>query len=379
MKLNLIEPIRLKAVEKYNQDDLYIASLDPLSADEHLTLVPTLNENKDTIALVLMLVDILPSMPTASTFDFYQAGAAMRDIGILLGSLKRHGVEPVNVIPELEDKLNLLGRITNLPPRDTLIHYTVWNPAGDRHRTYTGTQDEKHLIESVKMAMHPLLQAIFYLTDLHAMPLQSPEFIATCDKAADSFEAMIKGIVHARRNISPAYFAQELRFYYDPILLNEKMYLGPGAVEMPVFVFDHILWSANCDDPMYKEFKGTYVPYIQEYVRAVYHEFLYQDSLVTKVSKSLLGDESYMAEKLQSAKALIRLFNLLKSFRMPHKKLADEAYAQKTQKEDENRKKGSGGYEPEILQHILKLNLQYLNQLEESIVTYSLRKPYRSI
>jgi hypothetical protein len=374
MKLHYSEPAHFHSVEKYNRDDLYIASLDTLSADEYVTLVPSLNEKKDTIALVLMLVDILPSMPTAATFDFYQAGAAMRDIGILLGSLKRHGVEPVNVIPELEDKLNLLGHITHLPPRDTLIHYTVWNPAGERHRTYTGTQDEKYLIESVKMAMNPLIQAIFYLKELHTIPLHSPDFVVTCEKVAEHFDAMVKGIVHARRSISPMYFAQELRFYYDPILLNDKMYLGPGAVEMPVFVFDHLLWSANCEDVQYKEFKNTYVPYIQDYVRNTYFDFLHQDSLVTKVSK-VLANEPFMAEKLTSAKALIRLFNLLKSFRMPHKKLADEAYAQSAQKEEEHRKKGSGGYEPEILQHILKLNLHYLTQLEENILQYSLHQP----
>lgn len=374
MKLSTVEPIHIKSVERYNRDDQYIASLDPLDGDGALTRVPLLNEKKDTIALVLMLVDLLPSIPTAETFDFYQAGAAMRDIGILLGSLKRHGVEPVNVIPELEDKLNLLGKRTHLPPRDTLIHYTIWNPVGERQRTYTGTQDEKFLIESVYMAMNPLIHAIFYLKQLHTIPLQSPVFAEVCDKVAEHFEAMVKGVVNARRNVSPSYFAQELRFYYDPILLNDRMYLGPGAVEMPVFVFDHLLWSANCQDAMYKEFKNTYVPYIQDYVRDVYHEFLYQDSLVAKAIKSLHANEPYKAEKLHGAKSIIRLFNLLKSFRMPHKKLAEEAYAQNVQKEEDHRKKGSGGYEPEILQHILKLNLQSLAKLEESILTYSFRR-----
>lgn len=360
--VNLISP---PLVRTQNREDAYIAGLDPLSADASMQLLPTLNEQRDTVALVLMLVDLLPYMSVARGFDAFQANAAMRDLGMLLGSLKRHGVEPVNVIPDLEDKLNLLSSITSLPPRDTLLHYTVWNPQSWRLRTYTGSEDERQLIRSVQLSMSPLISAIYYLQELHFIAIDSQEFSFKCEQVIEQYSGMVTGIVHAKRKVSPSVFATELRFYFDPIILNERVYLGPGAVEMPVFVFDHLLWGSDCLDATYKEFKNTYVPYVEAHIRQIYEDFTDLESLVTKVVNAI-GKRDYTSRHHmhQSVKSLIRLFNVLKSFRMPHKKLAEEAY---TENEGKKREKGSGGYEPQILSHLLKLTTFHLSKLEESI------------
>jgi monodechloroaminopyrrolnitrin synthase len=353
-------------LSRQNREDAYIASLDPLPADEPMSLLPVLNRKEDTIALVLMLVDILPYMSAAEAFDSYQANAAIRDIGFLLGSLKRHKIEPVNVIPDLEEKLNVLAGKTNLPPRDTLLHYTVWNPPGIRQRTYTGRADESHLIQSVRLAMNPLVAAIYDLQDLHAVPVDSLDFVSLCEKVTANYAQMVTGIVHAKRNVSPQVFAQDLRFYFDPVLLNGTEYLGPGAVEMPVFVFDHLLWGSDCTDEMYNEFKTTYLPYIHPHVLRVYQHFVGRESMVSKVVRGVNEQRfSSPANALASVKALIRLFTQLKSFRMPHKKLADEAYAHSDTKQ---REKGSGGYEPQILAYLLQLTVEHLMKLEECLL-----------
>ncbi|MFP3335605.1 DUF1864 family protein, partial [Pseudomonas sp. SIMBA_064] len=78
-----------------------------------------------------------------SGWGFVEAAAAMRDIGFFLGSLKRHGHEPADAVPGLEPVLLDLARATDLPPRETLLHVTVWNPAAaDAQRSYTGLPDE---------------------------------------------------------------------------------------------------------------------------------------------------------------------------------------------------------------------------------------------
>lgn len=350
-----------------------MASLDPLSADEVMRQLPEWNRQRDTIALVLALVDLLPSMRTAESFDFSQANAAMRDIGMFLGSLKRHAVEPVNVIPELEEKLNLLADKTHLPPRDTLIHYTIWNPDGERIRSYTGTADEAHLIQSVKVAMHPLFTAIYQLKDLYDTPLSSPDFSFLSERIAENFEAMVTGIVHAKRNVSPQYFAQELRFYFDPITLNDREYLGPGAVEMPVFVFDHILWGCDCPDSVYTTFKNSYVPYVQAAMRDVYNTFTGCPSLIRKVCAELLAARRYDARIHASAKSLLKIHQLMKSFRMPHKKLAEAAYDHGNP--GEHRTQGSGGYAPDILDHLIRLTAERFQELDECIRVYTARNP----
>lgn len=378
MSLQVIDFYKQHIYQNQTREDLYIASLDPLAIDDIIKTLPKLNEQKDTIALVLMLVDMLPYTATAANFDCYQACAAMRDIGILLGSLKRHKVEPVNVIPDLEEKLNLLASKTSLPPRDTLLHYTVWNPQGERLRTYTGSADEKQLIESVRIAMQPLIMAIYYLKTLHVIPINLLEFNVICEQVLIYFSQMVKGVVHAKKNVSPHYFAQELRFYFDPIILNQREYLGPGAVEMPVFVFDHLLWGADCKDEAYVDFKYTYLPYIQNHVRDIFKEFEGKESLVTKLVNSLQG-EPFNENVVLSAKALLKLFTMLKSFRMPHKKLADEAYAHSKMASDtphsvsadkEARTKGSGGYSPQILDYILQLTLENNDKVESSLNAY---------
>ncbi len=369
-----VETLKLPA-----QENAYIASLDPLQADMMLRRLPLFNENKDTIELVLMLVDMLPSMPYAETFDAYQANAAIRDIGFLLGSLKRHHVEPVNVIPELEDKMNLLAGKTNLPPRDTLLHYTVWNPTDYRRRTYTGTEDEKCLIDSVVVAMEPLVSSIILLNQLHQTSLHSPDFKEICREIYVLFEKVIEGVVLARRKVSPSYFANELRFYFDPITLNEREYLGPGAVEMPMFVFDHLLWSSDCTDQEYNTFKETYVPYIHTRMRAIYHEFKGTHSLVSKACQLVEGKTDFQPAVLESLKSLAACCRLLKSFRMPHKKIAEEAYAHAKvesvpdREVQEQRTHGSGGYSTDILSHILMLTNQQITALEKSIFIYQIK------
>lgn len=365
MSVSLVKLVSPPLVLTHNREDAYTAGLDPLSADPSMQLLPTLNEQRDTVALVLMLVDLLPYMSVARGFDVFEANAAMRDLGMLLGSLKRHGVEPVNVIPDLEDKLNLLSSITSLPPRDTLLHYTVWNPQSWRLRTYTGSEDERQLIKSVQLSMGPLKSAIYNLQELHFISIDSQEFSLKCEQVIEQYSGMVTGIVHAKRKVSPSVFATELRFYFDPITLNEQVYLGPGAVEMPVFVFDHLLWGSDCQDATYKEFKTTYVPYVEAHIRQIYADFVDTESLVTKVVKAIAKREyTSRQDMLQSVKSLIRLFTVLKSFRMPHKKLAEEAY---TESEGKKREKGSGGYEPQILSHLLKLTISHLSKLEETI------------
>lgn len=346
--------------------DNYISSLDPLNADSKLKLLPALNKSGNTKEMIKLLSDILPTVTEAAQLDYFNAVAAMRDIGMLLGSLKRHGTEPENVVDELETKLKILGEKTDLPPRDTLIHYTSWNPDGERLRSYTGTDDEKHLIESVKIAMSPLVQAIKDLRELYFISPQSEEFPSACEKVKANLEKMVKAIVHAKKNVSTYYFATELRLYFDPITLNGKEFLGPGAVEMPLFVFDHLLWGADCFEEEYIQFKNTYLPYVLPEMRVIFNEFTGSKSLLNKIAFELAQTNNFDQNILQSVKKIKELCLLLKSFRMPHKKMADESYNY----EENNRQKGSGGYATDILAYIIKINFERIDAFEKSVQRY---------
>lgn len=332
------------------QNDQQITQLDPLNADELLQNLPVFNAENDTVALVDLLRWLLPSPAVARAMSCEEACAAMRDIGIMLGSLKKHGIEPEEAVPALSVVLPLLGSISNFPPRDTLLHYTIWNPADDRMRTYTGTEDEKNLIRSVQMAIPPLEMALQSLMQLCGQPIHSDDFHQLSKKVSSSLEGLIEGVVYARRNVSTLYFAQEMRLYYDPIRLNGETYLGPGAVEMPVFVFDHLFWSADCTDAEYTAFKKSYLPYVRPIWRTVYEAYAHQPSLVSHLQAAL--DAGTCLHPIAALKEIVTISNRLKSFRMPHRKLAEEAYAHQS---GGHRNHGSGGYEPDILLRIINL------------------------
>lgn len=368
----------LKSTTNENE---WIASLDPLGADDVMALVPRMNVDKDVKGLASLAALIMPTEADLRALGYHEANAATRDIGILLGSLKRHGIEPHTAVDGLSDKMLLLAAKTFLPPRDTLLHYTIWNPAGGRRRTYTGTSDEMHLIDSVVMAMDPLVAAIRLLGDLHHTSLHAEVFKELCEKVTNCFQKVVDGIVLARRKLCLSYFSSELRLYFDPITLDGREYLGPGAVEMPMFVFDHLLWSSDCEDPEYAVFKNTYLPYVHPEMRWIYLEFDAKDSLLGKCLKNIV-EEGMVFDPVvcESLRALRLCFQQLKSFRMPHRKVAEEAYEHVNGQghapeasHNEYRHKGSGGYSPGILSHIVGLTNTKIAKLDECIALYQLR------
>ncbi|RAV99765.1 monodechloroaminopyrrolnitrin synthase PrnB family protein [Pseudochryseolinea flava] len=328
-----------------------IQSLDPLNFDNALPVLHALNREGNTHEIIQLLYRHLPVPDRLDGFGYEEAIASMRDLGIFIGILKKHGIEPVDVLPELEYVLLVLMVKTGLPPRDTLIHYTAWNPSNERIRTYTGLEDEKQLIESVKIAYPSLLDAINLLDKTHSIALNDPSFADHCTTIREMLEGMVRGIVLAKRKVSPEVFANELRFYYDAIKVDyNNKYMGPGAVEMPMFLIDHLLWSCDCDDQVYTEFKKGYLSYNLPVVREIYDRYENKPSLAARMAQALATNSSL--EVFNNALALADLFTVLKSFRMPHKKVAESAYQHQ---DDKHHQKGSGGYATDILQHIIDL------------------------
>ncbi|WP_224994510.1 monodechloroaminopyrrolnitrin synthase PrnB family protein [Cesiribacter sp. SM1] len=369
MMLQSLNSSSISIDQRQQKEDEYICSLDPLNADAVVKQIPAFNMDKNVEKLTSACYSLLPHPDRLESFDYYESVAAMRDLGFFLGSMKRHGVEPVEAVPELDYVLDVLGSKTNLPPRDTLLHYTSWNPVGFRRRTYTGTPDEDNLIQSVSMAMTPLIKAIFALEAMHSIRPDMPAFAACAKEAAGAFEGMIAGIVHTRKHVSVSYFAHELRLYFDPIHLHGKVYLGPGAVEMPMFVYDHLLWSSSNNDPAYVSFKETYLPYILPYLRDTYTAHCYKPSLLDIFGKFMLESELQQEEVWQAIREFRNLLNFLKSFRMPHKKIADNAYKAANGGEQQ-RTHGSGGYTPDILEVVLHHMKNAVADFENAVKYY---------
>ena len=329
-----------------------VAACDPLQARAHVLQLPSLNRKKDVPGIVGLLREFLPAGGVPSGWGFVEAAAAMRDIGFVLGSLKRHGHEPVDAVPGLEPVLLDLARVTDLPPRETLLHVTVWNPAAaDAQRSYTGLPDEAHLLESVRISMAALEAAIALTVELSDEPLRSPAFAEKCDELAAYLQKMVESIVYAYRYISPQVFYDELRPFYDPIRVGGQSYLGPGAVEMPLFVLEHVLWGSQSDHQAYREFKETYLPYVLPAFRAIYARFAERPSLIDRALGEAHAREARGERVEAGLAALDRVFEVLLRFRAPHRNLAERVY----EAGRSGPAIGSGGYAPAMLGDLLEL------------------------
>lgn len=109
-----------------------VGDLDPLRADAICAAIPAMNAQADVSALECALRSLIPTEARIGEFSIPECLAAMRDLGLCLGSLKRHGVEPIAAVPQVEAPLVRLSRRTEMVPRDTVYHYGPWNPAGRR-------------------------------------------------------------------------------------------------------------------------------------------------------------------------------------------------------------------------------------------------------
>ncbi|MEP2772817.1 MAG: monodechloroaminopyrrolnitrin synthase PrnB family protein [Fulvivirga sp.] len=351
-------------LKRQHLEDLKIANADPLGVDEIIQWVPKLNQGNNVGQLIRDLYRSLPVPKKLAKFNYYESQAAMRDIGIYLGSIRKYGLEPVSEVPELDFVLGELSEKTDMPPRDTLLHYTIWNPAGRRLRTYTKYEEERELINSVKISFNPLMEAIHRLIDLYWTSPYSSDFVFLCKELETVFKNVIAGIVHAKRTVPPELFANELRFYFEPISIYNQDLIGPGAVEMPLFVYDYILWGADVKNDKYQIFAKTYLKFNLPQTRDIFYNFAEKNSLVSNMVLEL-NKPDLNPTVLASAKALISLCNQEKSFRIPHKRLAEQSY--KHQKGPEAKEVGSGGYSTSILNDILTVNIQQIDRLKRSV------------
>ncbi len=351
------KPYRCYADERAHQR---VAAIDPLPQSRLLREVPVLNRRADVAGLVALTRRLLGEQPRFSEgWGFAEATAAMRDVGILLGSIRRHGEEPVEWMPQLEPWLLRIGRMTDLPPRDTLLHYTIWNP-DHALRTYTDLAEEAHLIQAVKIAFPSLERAIVRLAALFDLRIDSPSFARTGEEILDLIAKVRDAAVYTYRHVDRQVFVTAIRPYFEPITVAGRSHLGPGAVAMPLFVFEHLLWSARVDDAAYVGFKRDYLPVTLPYLRVLYDKHLREGALLDHLEPQL--DDERIARDPQtraSVAVLHRIFRLINGFRAVHLRMAQQAY----ERGHSAFERGSGGYAPDILVHIQNLSQQAQKRL----------------
>lgn len=352
-----------------------IAAANPLNAHEQMKQLAACNDDKKVSEVKTLFRQILPSLESLKTLDFYDKMAVMRDLGMFLGSLKRHNIEPLTSVPEAETILLQIANDTNMPPRDTLLHYSVWNPADEHVRTFTTSFREVEVIKSLQLCIPPLEKALQNLEYLYQADVETEEFGQFCEVVVDEMEFLIDAIVSVYRKVPPLYFLEDLRPYYEPVMVAGKAYSGPGAVEIPLFLVDQVLWASNNTRAEYLDMKERGLANVLPHWRAMYFNLRGQPSLSDKLIEKLqntdyssdnvdLQDEKVAIAKIVKKNILLvdKIYTQLISFRLPHLKIADISYG----KPNPQFGKDQQGYGKSILAIILEMMKEKRQKLTEN-------------
>jgi monodechloroaminopyrrolnitrin synthase len=341
-----------------NDRDVYfdldrIRALDPLKADSLCYDIRAMNARADTTAIVAALREILPGLETLPGYTPAECVAAMRDIGIFLGSVKRHGAEPADAVPEVVPVLLELGRRTDMVPRDTVHHYTSWNPAGIRQRMYTGDVQERFLQDSARLSLVHLTE-IFRLCDqLSGLDACDQGLAIHLDTITGHLRRVVDSIDITTREVAPIFFARSLRPFYEDILVDGISYHGPAGGQVPLWLVDVPLWASDRATPAYAEFLRVSAPYCARPWRTHYAEWVSAPSLITRFVAALPAGEPSPA-LAANVQALTRVLREVVVFRARHLGIARKAYHEEVGLYS----RGSGGGTIGLLHEILDLTRQ---------------------
>jgi hypothetical protein len=298
-----------------------IGVLDPLRADEVLAHLPMMNACGDVPALTGTLADLLPSQEFLFRLNTDECVAAMRDLGMFLGSLRRHDVEPVGVVAGLEPVLVELGRRTAMVPRDTVFHYTSWNPVGVRRRLYTGDAEESVLIDSTRITLGPLADAVDLCRRLSEMDVEEMSgplcALATHVRSFDESMRMLKG------RVTPEYFARIMRPYFQPVRVGGRPYAGPAGSQVPLFLVDIVAWAADRGSPEFTDFHRDATPYLVPAWRNLPERWTRTPSVVTRIAAAMASPSPAVE---QAGMACADVLRALIEFRGKHVVFARRAY-----------------------------------------------------
>jgi hypothetical protein len=343
-----------------------IAPLDPLGADGILANLPEWNENADVASMAHALSRVNPDEPRARGMGPYEAAAAMRDLGMLLCSIKRHGTEPAEAVPEVVSTLRALGRTTGMVPRDTVYHYGPWNPKGPRQRRFTREASEEGLIHCVRSAAPGLEAAIQVLVVARANVPCAPAFAAQCLHAARCITTMVHSINFARRQVDVQVFAKVLRPYFEAITIEDKSYMGPAAAHLPLSIVDQLTWGSDCVDPTYHMFRDDTARYTVPAWRDVSQRAVSEPSLVSRVIETMHMSQGSDPMLFAAAAALHAILRVLVTFRGRHKVMADKAYDPEVRLYPV----GSGGFSTDAVGKILQLTRERADELQRVAQEY---------
>lgn len=316
---------------------------DPLRADSWLPeTLPILNQTENKQGLIQLLVILGNALPAIERLTADEAWAAIRDLGFVMGAIKRCGVEPVPLLPGFETVLLELARKAQCQhPRDNVFTLTVANPVGSRRRTYSGTPSEHAFIDAVGRSIKAMDACVAELVKLFAIPLSEPQFAEHLETACNHFRRVTDALVQSHKTVDPCWFSNEFVRNLKSIDIDGSPRHGPSANQSPMLLIDWFLFGAS-NEHYHEQFHA-----LSLHLRPIHHQWLAE--FATNPGMSLIEwvNQNYKTvESSASRQVLQGLMDLLKAiriFRYPHRKIALNSFALRSKEQQI----GSGGMSPD--------------------------------
>ncbi|MEU0019670.1 monodechloroaminopyrrolnitrin synthase PrnB family protein [Streptomyces rochei] len=332
--------------------DLDVAGSDPLDAARDAPRLPALNRAGDTTGLDRLARSWTDRVPSR-VHDAVTAGAALRDLGFVLASLERHGVD-YRSVPGAEETLLRLGALTDEVPRDSVYTYALRNPE-NAVRSFTELPEEALFIREVRTAGTALRPAVDALLEALAVPVDDPALAELLDEATRGFSVFAQSLLSVKRNITPETFSGELRPYFPPMTVGGQVLYAPGGAQMTPLLVDIVLIRPEPGDPQeewYEQYLRENVPYLPAAYRAAGERARHHRPLLPRLVDEAVRHSPGHGSVARTLTGLRALMRELLRFRLPHLRLAK---ANMNIRPDGSL--GSGGYTTDSLDHLAELTL----------------------
>lgn len=304
---------------------LAIGGLDPLALDPAFRHLPSINRARDERRLRQLLDGAVARTASASR-STPEALAAMRDIGILVASLRRLSGD-AHVLPgPVEESLVHLGAMTNMPPRETVIHYCSWNPEGARRRSFTGSPQEEALISATARCLASFEAAARLLLDIQGRDPATPPFAHACRRAAEELSVAARAVQARGGALDAHHFATALRPYFEPVTINGRRYSAAAAAQVPLYIVDECVFGRAAGDVALAELRDELAAYGLPRWRSA-HQQARSGPSITEAVAAARSRVASRSELLDDTVAAVRaLVGQMLSFRSRHRRLVAGAY-----------------------------------------------------
>jgi hypothetical protein len=177
---------------------------------------------------------------------------------------------------------------------------------------------------------------------------------------AFSLKHFVFGLHHAMRHVQPSTFISEFRPFFEPFVIGSKSFRGPGAVTMPLHIFDFILWGSSEQDTQYHQFTTDYVPYNSVEFREYYFMARNSPSIIDRCEGEW-ATTGISVSGLSILNQLIISMKRVRAFRNAHLKYAILAYHGTT---PHTFSSGSGGHTTADLDWLSSLTEKHFVRLD---------------